>query len=118
MEYEEINLEQFNNDELLRMKIELESEMDDIKSQLSRAEAKVHSEGLYADPVWYARAKSALRVKGRQCQQIQLMLRKNKKKKKTERPMAEHFIDICRDTLEENDFKDILEEAKQRCTDG
>lgn len=58
-------------DELIEDKAAVDAEIADIKLQLDQARGRMRLTGEYADPVWYARATYALRMKGRKSQALQ-----------------------------------------------
>jgi hypothetical protein len=60
--------------ELLKLKLELGSDMDNIRGQLEKAKHEYRKSGRRADEDWFRRADSVLRIKGRQVQQIQVRL--------------------------------------------
>ena len=57
-----------------RTYLALQDEMTRIKDQIARAKAEVERDGKYSDSDWWARVNSALRHKGRQHQQTQLLI--------------------------------------------
>lgn len=57
-------------EELEAQREDLEFQIAAIKGQIEAAHARVYSEGTYADPDWYRRARFALRMKGAQHQHV------------------------------------------------
>lgn len=113
-EYRDIDLGQMNAPELLALKVELETDLDNIKYQLETAEAETAASGIYADSNWYHAAKLAQRRKGRQVQQIQLELKNRRENRPKVRGIPDAFMDIAREMLMPELFNEIFDEAKLR----
>ena len=103
--------EQMSREDLLALRIIIESEMDSIEEQLSRAGALAKRTGVYADSDWYWSAKRALQNKRRQVQVIQkeLGLRRRKQARPT---LAQYFMDVARHKLDPEIFANLCEEAQ------
>jgi len=57
-------------DALIEQQDDLEQSISEIKAQLEAAVARQKDTGEYADPVWFAKAKAALRFKGAEHQRL------------------------------------------------
>jgi hypothetical protein len=57
-------------EEMIARQDEVELEIADIKGQLEAAVARRRETGEYADPVWFAKARAALRYRGAEHQQL------------------------------------------------
>lgn len=101
-----------SRDELMEMKLEIDCEIDSIKTQLESAKVTKAVYGTYADPAWFRKATSALRIKGRQSQQIQMFL----KKMKGERAIAfeKLFIEVAQDVLDKEMYLRLIDETNRR----
>jgi len=97
-------------EELLQIKLTLESDIDSIRAQIDAAQAKARETGEFADSDWWGRAKWALKSKGRQCQQIQLLLRQ--KNKAAQGSLENCFMTTARELLPAEQFQAILDTAR------
>ncbi len=79
-----------------------------IKNQIDRANADYKSEGIPIDFKWLANARHALRMKGQQHNRLARRISKIKN-----RSLASYFIDVAKRDLDEQDFKEMMEEAKE-----
>lgn len=59
-----------NLEEMLARQDEVEREIAEIKAQLEIAVAHYQATGEYADPVWFAKARAALRYRGAEHQKL------------------------------------------------
>jgi hypothetical protein len=107
-----LNLSTMSRAELLDLKMKLDTELDDIKDQIKRAEAHTAQTGEYAEPAWYWSAVRARKHKGRQSQAVQMELSKRRKERKKVDPLANYFMNAARHTLDPNTFNEILSLAR------
>ena len=70
-----------NDDELLELKLLVDTNTDRIGHELDLAKAEANAGGEFADPLWFAKTKGAKRVMGRISQAIQIELGKRRKEK-------------------------------------
>lgn len=117
VDYQDYDLEKMAQDDLLALKIQIDSEKDTIEYQLSQAAAGLRADGEYADPKWYSRAKFAARTKSQQSQAIQAYLGKKKRNSPVSLHLDGFFMDAARDMLSADVFDVIMEEAKTRRDD-
>ena len=108
-----IDVSNLTREQILDMLPQLTAEMDEIRTQIEDAKAKAAATGDYADREWFRRAKYALRAKGRLHQQLQYRLG-TLRKPKSPQSMAQHFIDVARETLSSDQFHQILQTAMGR----
>lgn len=101
-----------SRDDLLKLKQLLELELGAMRSKIQQAQVRARQLGDYASPAWWARIHQAKRILGRQCQQVQLELGRIKLKRV--RSVEDHFLDVCRERMDEANFKAYLETAKRR----
>jgi hypothetical protein len=92
------------------MKLRLETEIVSIRNQLNRAMNEARRTGRFADGSWWVKSNHALRVKGRQCQQIQNAL--HDRRQSARQGLESKFVTIARQELSEEVFQRILEKAK------
>lgn len=104
-----------SRDEIMLIKVKVESDIDAIQSQLKRAHDNLKENGIHADRVWYRKAESALKFKGRLIQSLQVILSQRKTEKR--RSVCEYFIDVARENLLSDVFHEILEEANKRAAE-
>ena len=122
VEGEEHDLEAMSRDELLTLKSQIDNRKAGIDSQIADAKTKVHTSGEYADPEWYGRANHAAKRMGRQSQAVQIELARQKQlqkdRNKTEVPVSQYFMDVAREEMQPQDFRDMLDreaETHLRC---
>lgn len=110
-----LNLEGESEQELLDLKSDIDLDITTIRIQLSDAKAKVVTDGSYSDPEWWRKANAALKIKGRQSQQIQneLSLMRRKKQEIKAQQFERRFIDIAKKELSEEVFQKILNQARE-----
>jgi hypothetical protein len=101
-----------SRDDLLKLKQLLELELGVMRSKIQQAQVRARQIGDYASPAWWARIHQARRILGRQCQQVQLEL--GRLKQKRARSVEDHFLEVCRERMDEANFKVYLETAKRR----
>lgn len=101
-----------NRGELLGTKLSIELEISSIRTQIGRARAEARKSGRFADAAWWSKVHQALRIKGRQCQQLQKEL--GRLKTARHRSVESHFFDVARERMDDANFKVYLETAKRR----
>lgn len=101
-----------SRDDLLKMKALLELEIGVMRTKIQEAQVRARQLGDYASPAWWARVHRARRILGRQVQQVQLEL--GRLKQKRARSVEDHFFDVCRERMDDANFKVYLETAKRR----
>ncbi len=93
-------------------------EMDDLKLKLETAEGIARASKEYSDPVWYAKTKYNLRMKGREHQylMVEIAQRKKAERAKPENSINWAFVKVSARRLEKDLFDEIMNEAKQEVT--
>ena len=88
---------------------ELISDIARIKDQLQKAQAEFHISGNYKDPLWYAKAKKALRHKSIEFNQLNLKRGKLKKQlnESKSKEFERIFLDTAKEVLSEEFFSKI-----------
>lgn len=118
VEGQEHDLEAMDRDGLLKLKSQIDGRKMGIDSQIADAKSQVHTTGEYADPDWYRRAQHAAKRMGRQSQAVQIELARQKELQKernrTEVPVSQYFLDVAREEMQPQDFRDMLDTAKRR----
>src|SRR3990167_5720913 len=77
----ELPIREMDEVDLQRERLDLQKEVDLLRTQLGEAKSLVWEKGEYADCKWFRAAENALRYKGRQMQEIQLKLTEFRKSK-------------------------------------
>jgi hypothetical protein len=80
-----------------------------IDGQLNNAKAQVQASGNYSDPVWFQKAKSALKIKRRL---IMAMQERVKSMKKERSSIESKFMRIAKTVLAEETYQLILDSAE------
>jgi hypothetical protein len=70
---DDIGLQEYK-DALQREKLEVDTEIGDIRDQIRDAKGRAAATGVYSDRDWYRRVHGALRIRSQQSQEIQLRL--------------------------------------------
>lgn len=99
-------------DELLELKSQLEIDINSIRTQIARARIDARETGTYAESDWWQKAHTALRIKGRHCQQVQNALRTARRSRA--KAVEQEFLRIARETLSPEEFRSWLERAYSR----
>lgn len=108
----QVDLSDMSRDELISLKNQLDSELDDIKLQIKSAESRAAATGVYADRDWFYSAIAARKKKGRQVQRIQQELGKRKRERgESLRSPYEFFVDIARARIDDDLFEEMMTEA-------
>src|SRR5690349_3269183 len=103
-------------DALEAERVEIETAIAEIKSQVATAKASVISDGVYSDPHWFARAQAAMRFKGIRHQQILREIAALRRAVKQEQHASGQlvferaFIDAARRRLTSEMFRELIEE--------
>lgn len=99
-------------DELLSIKAELEEILNDIKFQLDAARSRKQATGKYADFLWYRDAERSKRSVGNH---IQVILNELSRQNRIRRAaMKDHFMDVVREELGDDEFDELLNKARAR----
>jgi hypothetical protein len=104
-----LDLQGKKRSELLKLKLEIGSDIDNIKGQLDKAKHEYRKTGRRMDEDWFRRAKSVLRIKGRQVQQIQIQLAGLRDDKKRQIPLL--FMQKAEELLDKETFERVLDAA-------
>jgi hypothetical protein len=98
----------------------LEKEMCSIDAQINAAKGRLHAVEIYADPIWFSKAKTSRKYKGFRHQQLLVELgRRTKERKHREQQTIENrFIRIAKIRLLPDLFQSILDEAKMDVENG
>lgn len=103
-------------EQLLDMKMEIDSALDDIKNQLDRAKANAQ-QGIMAEPDWFARINGAKRILGRKSQRIQMELSKRKEQaRRDHKSYQAAFIAVAKRILSADLYTRIETEAREEST--
>jgi hypothetical protein len=110
--YETDHMEYYD---VLDLKVQLEEEIDAIKSQLDQYRID-YKKGISGDYEWFKSARDAAKIKGKQAQRLQLEIgrRKRAQKQKDLLRTERLFVDICRERMSKEEFHGILEEVRLR----
>lgn len=98
------------------MKVEVEADIDRMRGQIEDARRKAGREGIFADPVWFRNVNTALRIKGRQAQQIQAQLSALRSARGLLLPQT--FMSVAREKLPPEQFQAVYDEAKRRVAEA
>ena len=107
----ELDLSTMDKMQLLDLKAKIDKERGEIEGQLSAARRQYALTGTYSDPVWYRNAESALRIKGKQSQDVQNQLARLKFGRG--KGIAEIFVDLARANLDRDCFANLIKEAEE-----
>lgn len=99
-------------DELLELKSQLEIDINSIRTQIARARIDARETGVYAESDWWQKVHTALRIKGRHCQQVQNELGRLRRAHK--RSQESHFVQVMREQLDPTTFRTCWETARRR----
>lgn len=99
-------------EKLLQKRLKLQGEIIAIREQVETAKTESIYTGRYADRLWWQRAHTALRAKGRQICHINTLLGSMKHERHQKLEFA--FIDVAREKLPDDEFNEILKEAIRR----
>jgi len=94
----------------------LEEDIDRTKEQVERAKREFAATGEPASRDWFAKANRALRVKRRQSQTLLAMIGDARRKQKRAEAWALEsiFMDVVRESVNDDQFSAYLGEAKRR----
>lgn len=115
-----------DRDELVARRDVVELEIADIRGQLDAAVSQQKETGQYADPNWYGKAKTALRYKGIEHQQIlrELSRRREQARRKAHeqsegraRRFERVFMSVCRRRLTPDVYEEYIAETKEAMED-
>lgn len=108
-----------SQEDLLDLKLIVDSYLNDIKHAIQGAKADVVAYGRYSDPKWFASANAAAKWKGRLSQAIQIELRRRKAERATQGraatiEFAQIFKRCAKEMLDEETYQIIVDAARQR----
>ena len=106
-----LDLEGKTEEELHDMKTEVETAITSMKLQIAEAKAA----GEYADRDWWRRVNAALKIKGRQAQQLQNAigkLNRARKERNTQRPLSSFFMSVAKEKLSYELYEEIYRLAR------
>lgn len=113
LDKQEIDIEKLDRDELVELKASVDARIGAIKDQLHSARVNASVHGVYADQTWYRNAMYAQSAYQRASQAIQIRLGKMKKTRGDDsNSVANLFVDLARQRLDEDFFDELLDEAK------
>lgn len=114
MQYTESVLDEMCRADLIQLKNIIDDEIASIKEQLDEAKTEQLVTGTYADPGWWRKANSALRMKGRFVQKIQrqIGLAKQDEHQQSSVTFERHFISVAREVLDKETYSAIIEKAQ------
>lgn len=103
-------------DILVAEKDELQENVDTIKHQLDMATAKYHETGERTDPVWFSKAKQAMRCKQRDVQKLVRRIAQERKgdRIRQNKELGNIFIDVAKESLAPEQFQRLLQTAQGR----
>ena len=78
------DLAELSREELLDLKLGLDTTVDDIRTQLDQARSRARASGQYADPRWYHSARRARQRVARKSQTIQHQLSRRKQARRSQ----------------------------------
>lgn len=110
------NYRTMSTDDLLELKVRMESRQADITMQLGSAKDKAAAAGEYANPAWYRNASRAKAAYGHDIQRIQNILKQRKERQNGNSSLENLFVTIAKRRLDETVFKDIMAEAREEMT--
>ena len=95
-------------EDLLELKLELETDLDSIRAQIDAARSKAAATGVYADADWWRKVNWAKKLKGRMCQKLQLEIRKRRDPKDA---LGRAFLEVARRSLNPEVFEQLQDQA-------
>jgi hypothetical protein len=113
-----LDLEGLTEEQLLEKKLDIDTEIGSIKSQIEQARIEAAEDGRYADRDWWQRANAAMKIKGNQSQQVQIRLRVMKRERHEKLMWERHFVLIAKRRLSEELFDEIHAKAKEAAKSG
>lgn len=96
--------------ELLSYKIEIDGSSASAQMQIDTAKSKIHSDGEYSDPEWWAKVNGYKRMLGFLSQKIQFRIRELNQEKTYS--IQHLFMDVAREMLSHEQFHEIFQQAK------
>lgn len=97
---------------------QLEFDIAKIKNQLDEAVSKARTTGEYADPVWWRKAKAALRFKGIEHQRLMRRRAELRRERQGHAEFAQRFVAIAKKQLDPSVFDLISNEAESSAAGG
>lgn len=94
----------------------LQKDIRTIQSRTEAAAMRKVVDGVAADAKWFHNATQALRIKRAQEQKVREALSAAKKRERMTRSktLAEHFMEVTRESVSREDFSDLLTQATKR----
>ena len=94
----------------------LQKDIRTIQSKLEAAAMRKSVDNMEADAKWFHGATQAIRIKRAQEQKVResLALAKKRERMTRSKTLAEHFMEVTRDSVSKEDFEDLLEQAAKR----
>ena len=111
---ETVETDNLSVDGLRDLAYRMGEDIDSIEYQIESAQLKVRTNGEYSDGQWYIKANYAMRRKRKTMEFIKMI----QGERRRERNMAQNatlaniFIDVARENLQDHEFEAILDEAK------
>lgn len=107
-----------DREKLLELRAEVEMTLAEIRSQLEESKARAQ-QGEYSDSEWFHRARSAKRWNGLKHQivnsRLSLLKDQQRARNKDHREsFAREFVNVARGLLDEDDYQDIVDLAKEK----
>lgn len=106
----ELDLRSKSRDDLLKLKCQYEAEIASIRTQIDRARIEARERKVFASLTWWQKAHHALRIKGRQCQQVQNAL--GRLRQQRESKLEATFMRAAKQHLPPEQFDQILAAAR------
>jgi hypothetical protein len=94
---------------LIDLKLQIDSELADIKRQIQAAKTRLATTGEYSNPEWFARISAARQIKGYQSQLLQSKIAKKSKVRSV--GVGQIFMEIAQRELPQDLFAKLLEAA-------
>jgi hypothetical protein len=113
-----IETDGMSDEEVRQFKWRTDEEVDLIVYQLEMARIEKQETGRYRDSQWFARATFALSCKRRVQQRLQEIIGQRSKRAKeiqhASQEVAEYFVQICKETMDNGQFGPLLAKAQER----
>ena len=112
------NTDGMSLEQLTQLMSELERARDGIEEQLQTAALKKWETGVAADPVWFGRAKGALKRKNSEIEKLRVIVADKRRAQRmaqaNERKLSDYFVGICKERMPPELYEGILREALRR----
>jgi hypothetical protein len=109
------DLSGLTDDELMAVKLSVETDMASVKQQLDEAKGNARAYGEYSDPDWYSRANGAKRFLGITHQKILGEISQRRRSRGSENTLSfeRAFVQAAKLRLTEALFYDLVDEANR-----